>query len=119
MVVEGGGWWCWGVRGGGEGDDGVVGVVNLMEVVLNFGGGREVIVVGFDEIGGGEWLVEVEGGGRVERGCRGGGAGLRRWWCGGGSGGGGGGDEVGVWFWWKMKMEKMKEEIGKKEKKFK
>ena len=56
----GGCWRWWGVRGGG-GDDGVEGVVNLMEVVVNFGGGREVMAVGFDEIGGGE-CNHLEGG---------------------------------------------------------
>ena len=46
-------------------------VVNLMEVVVNFGGGREVVVMGFGEIGDGGELVEVEGGGGVERRCGG------------------------------------------------
>ena len=43
------------------------------------------------EIGSGGWLVEVEGGGGVERGC--GGVDGRRLWGTGGDGGGGGGDE--------------------------
>ena len=73
VVVVGGGsgcgdcWRWWGVRGGG-GDDGVVGVVNLIEMVVDFGRGREVVVVGFVEIRSSGWLVEVEGGGGVERG---------------------------------------------------
>ena len=58
----------------------MVEVENLMEVVVNFGGGREVMVVGFDEIGCGEWLVEVEGGGEVERGYGGSGRRRLRWW---------------------------------------
>ena len=62
-------WWCWGVRGGGGGDDGVVEVENLVEMRVNFGGERVVMEVGFDEIGGGGRLLEVEGGGSVKRRC--------------------------------------------------
>ena len=53
-------------------------MVDLMEVMVNFGGGREVVVVSFDEIGSGGCLVEVEGGGGVKRGC-GGMVGRRLW----------------------------------------
>ena len=48
-------------------------MVELVEVVVNFEGGREVMEVGFVEIGGGWWLMEVEEGGGVERRCGGGG----------------------------------------------
>ena len=66
MVVVGGGgggcggggdvWWCWGVGEGGGDDDGVVGVVGLVMVMVNFGGDE-----GGDEMGYGE----IEGGGGV------------------------------------------------------
>ena len=65
----------------------MVEVVDLMEVLVNFGGGREVVVMGFDNIGGGGCLMEVEGGGGVDRGCgevddrpRGGRQRWLRWW---------------------------------------
>ena len=45
------------------------GVVELVEVEVNFGGGREVVVMGYGEIGGGGRLLEVEGGSGVERRC--------------------------------------------------
>ena len=46
-----------------------MGVVDLREMVVNFGGGREVVVMGYGKIGGGGRLLEVEGGGGVERRC--------------------------------------------------
>ena len=48
------------------------GVVELVEVVVNFGGGMEVVVVGYGEIGEGGGVFGVDGSGEVEMGCRGG-----------------------------------------------
>ena len=45
----------------------MVEVVELMKVMVNFGGRREVMEMGFGEIGGGGRLLEVEGGGGVKR----------------------------------------------------
>ena len=41
MVVGGGDWRWWGVRGGGGDDVGLVGVENLVEMRVNFGEEKE------------------------------------------------------------------------------
>ena len=43
------------------------GVVKLVEVEVNFGGERVVVVMGYVEIGDDRGLLEVEGGGGVKR----------------------------------------------------
>ena len=71
-VVVGGDWWCWGVRGGGGGDDGVVGMVNYIEVVVNFGEEKEDEEMGYVEIEEGGGVFGVDGSGEGSRGVWGG-----------------------------------------------